>query len=182
MKPANIKPVPYRRRREQKTNYHQRLRLLLSQKPRVVVRLTGRKVIGQVIQFQPQGDKVLAAADSVALVKLGWNYSLKNMPATYLTGLLLGKKALKAGVQEAALDTGLRSPIHGGRIFAFLKGVVDAGLHVPHAKEVLPSAERISGKHISMAIPKGHQFAQYLKNKIEPAKISEAFEHVKKKI
>ncbi|HLC81226.1 MAG TPA: 50S ribosomal protein L18, partial [Candidatus Nanoarchaeia archaeon] len=47
---AGQKPrtVLYRRRRELKTDYHKRLKLLSSSKPRLVVRFTNRKIISQV--------------------------------------------------------------------------------------------------------------------------------------
>lgn len=187
---AKPRTVPYRRKRSQQTNYHKRLRTLLSGKARLVVRLTNQRVIAQVINFTSRGDKVLAATDSFALKKLGWKYSCKNIPAAYLTGILAGKKAKAKGCNELILDTGLRNPLKKSKIFAFLKGVLDAGVKIPHSKEdIFPSLERIQGKHIQeyalkMQIDKekyNSHFAQYLKNKIEPAKITAAFEEIKKK-
>ncbi len=46
------------------------------------------------------------------------------------------------------LDIGLREPTKGGVVFAALKGLVDAGLEVPHSDEMLPSEDRITGKHM----------------------------------
>jgi len=37
----------------------------------------------------------------------------------------------------------------GSRIFACLKGVVDAGISIPFSEDILPSKERISGQHIA---------------------------------
>jgi len=185
------KPVQYRRRRESKTNYAKRLKTLLSKKSRLVVRITNQKVIGQVIDFTIQGDKVGVAVDSFSLKKLGWNYSCKNISAAYLTGLLLGKKALTAGVKEAILDTGLVSPLIKGKIYAFLKGAIDSGLIIAHDGNIFPSDDRISGKHVqdyaiqlkekdSVAYEK--QFAQYLKNKALPEKMVEVFNKVRNQI
>ena len=39
-------------------------------------------------------------------------------------------------------------------MFAALKGLLDAGLAVPHSPEVLPSKERLRGEHIGEAVPK----------------------------
>ena len=65
------------------------------------------------------------------------------MPAAYLTGFLLGKsKQIKS--KELIFDTGLNSKVAGSRIFAVLKGAVDAGLHIPHKKEILPTDERLN--------------------------------------
>jgi len=141
--------VQLRRKREGKTNYPKRLRLLQSRKPRLVIRPTLTKIIVQIVIYQPDGDKVVVACDSTSLKKLGWNVPSGNIPAAYLTGLLAGKKAKKAGLSEAVLDTGLYTPIKGSRIYAALRGVVDAGISVPHDKDILPSQERLFGKHIT---------------------------------
>ncbi|MBU0470455.1 MAG: 50S ribosomal protein L18 [Nanoarchaeota archaeon] len=185
------KTVPYRRKREQKTVYSKRLKLLLPRKERLVVRLTNQKVIAQVVQFTTAGDKVLLGVDSSALKKLGWNYSLKNTSAVYLTGLLFGKEALKKGHSEMIFDTGLKSPLHKGKLFAFLKGVVDAGVEIPHGNdEIFPGEERIRGAHVKeyaelLKKEKSayeERFTKYLKNKTEPEKIEKVFDEVKEKI
>lgn len=142
------KPLPYRRKREGKTNYKKRLHLSLARKPRLVVRITGKKIITQIAEFKATGDNILAGADSTALKKYGWDFSCKNLPAAYLTGYLLGKKALEKNIKEAVLDIGFKPPIKGNKIYACLKGALDAGLSVPHSEEVFPPEERILGKHI----------------------------------
>jgi large subunit ribosomal protein L18 len=144
-----IKTVLYRRKREQKTNYKKRLHLLISKTPRVVVRFTNTRIIAQLVEFTPTGDKVLVGLDSSALKKHGWEHSLKNFPAAYLTGLLFGKAAQSKDQKKGILDTGFRTPLQKGRTFAFLKGVLDSGFEVPHGNEELfPSEDRIQGKHI----------------------------------
>jgi large subunit ribosomal protein L18 len=140
--------VLYRRRREQKTNYKQRLKLLASRKLRLVVRFTNQRVISQLIKFEEKGDKIVAGADSTALKKLGWDHSGKNFPAAYLTGLLIAKTAVKKGFTEAILDAGLKSPLKKSKTYAFLKGALDGGLNVPHGDDMFPTEERIMGKHI----------------------------------
>jgi len=146
--------VPFRRRREGKTDYRKRLKLLLSGKPRVVVRKTLKHTIVQVIDFDIKGDRVLASAHSTELKKYGWQANTGNLPASYLTGLLCGKKALEKGIKEGVLDIGLHSPVKGSRVFATLKGLVDAGMEIPHSEEVFPQEERIRGEHISKELPK----------------------------
>lgn len=191
---ANRKPktVLYRRKREKKTNYAKRLTLLLSRKARLVVRFTNQRVIAQLVSFTTKGDEILVATDSFTLKKLGWNYSCKNAPAAYLTGLALAKKAAEKGVKEAILDTGFKTPLHGGRAYAFLKGCLDGGLEVPHrAEKIFPAEERISGKHIgdyALHLKGSNEqlykevFAQYLKNNLAPEAIVETFEKVKQKV
>jgi len=141
--------VPMRRRREGRTDYRRRLALLKSRKPRVVVRRTLTNVRVQVVEFTPAGDKVLASADGRELAKLGLQgASGKSLPAAYLAGVLAGQRAKQAGVTEAVLDLGRQQPKAGGKLFAALKGVVDAGVKVPHGKDVLPDEARLKGEHI----------------------------------
>lgn len=66
--------VPYRRRREGKTDYELRQALIISGLPRLVARKTLRHVIVQVIEPKPQGDIVIASAHSSELRKNmdGW--------------------------------------------------------------------------------------------------------------
>ncbi len=178
--------VPYRRKREQKTDYHKRLRLLLSRKARLVVRLTNQRVLGQVVHFDAAGDKVAASVDSFELKKLGWTYSCKNIPAAYLAGLLLAKKATAAGATEAIFDTGSQAPLHKGKLYAFLEGTIDGGLHVPHQPTVFPDEARIRGEHIRQYLSKAQkgfsQFAQYLKSDAQGEDIAKRFAAVKAKI
>ncbi|NLI74254.1 MAG: 50S ribosomal protein L18 [Euryarchaeota archaeon] len=146
--------VNFRRRREGKTNYRQRQRLLRARKPRAVVRLSLRNTTVQFIDFNFEGDRVLAHANSSELSKLGWSGATSNIPATYLTGYLAGKRALANGVEEAVLDIGQRIPAKGSNVFAALKGMLDAGVNIPFGEGVFPSEERISGKHIDEDIEK----------------------------
>jgi large subunit ribosomal protein L18 len=147
---ARKKPrtIPYKRKREGKTNYKKRLHLLLAKKPRLVVRVTNKKIIAQIIDFETTGDKILVGVDSSALKKHGWNFSFKNIPAAYLTGYLIGKKALQKNIKEAIFDLGFKLPVKGNKSYASLKGALDAGLIVPHSEEIFPPEERITGKHI----------------------------------
>jgi len=186
------KTVLYRRKREGRTNYNKRLKLLLAKKPRVVVRFTNKKIIAQVIEFHDKGDKVLVAIDSSALKKQGWNYSLRNLPASYLTGMLLGKMALGKNCQEAVLDVGLRPLLKKSILAAFLKGVLDAGMNVPASDDgsVFPNEERISGKHIkdyALKLKENKEvydkvFAGYLKKNLAIEDIAENFTKTKEKI
>jgi large subunit ribosomal protein L18 len=141
--------VPFRRRREGRTDYRRRLALLKSRKARVVVRRSLTNVRVQVIGYTDKGDKVVASADGRELEGMGLKgTSGKSLPAAYLTGVLAGQRAKQAGVQEAVLDLGRQVPAAGGRIFAALAGVIAAGVDVPHDAEVLPDEERLTGAHI----------------------------------
>jgi len=141
--------VARRRRREGKTDFRTRINLLRSGLPRAVVRKSHRNVIVQLIEFDPAGDRVITTAQAFDLRKHGWKGSTANTPAAYLTGYLAGTKALSSGVKSAVLDIGLSAPTKGGRVFATLKGMVDAGLDIPYSEDVVPPEERIRGEHIS---------------------------------
>ena len=144
---------PFRRRREGKTDYRYRLKLLKSDLPRAVVRTSLKNTTVQFIKYELAGDKVMASATSKELAKFGWNGSASNLPAAYLTGLLAGKRALESKIDNAVLDIGIKVPAKGSKIFATLKGIVDSGVEVPHGEEILPDEGRIKGSHINESIP-----------------------------
>ena len=146
--------VPFRRRREGRTDYRQRQRLLRARVPRAVVRTSLKSVTVQIIAYTEKGDEIITAANSRELVKIGWTANAGNIPAAYLTGYLAGKRAKKLDVERAVLDIGLREPAKGASCFAALRGLLDAGIDVPHGDDVLPSDDRIAGKHINESIEK----------------------------
>lgn len=140
--------VPFRRRREGKTDYRSRLRLIRSGKPRLVVRRSNKHTVVQLVGYDEKGDRILASATTGQLGELGWTAATCNTPAAYLAGLLAGRRAFRSSVTEAILDLGLIRPSKGSKVFAALKGVLDAGVQVPHSDDVLPSEERIKGGHL----------------------------------
>ena len=181
--------VKLKRKRTQKTDYNKRLAYVKSKKTRLVIRPHTNNITLQFIEYAPQGDKVIVTTHSQELKKLNWDYHLGNIPTAYLTGLLCGKKAKQKNVKEAILDLGLHKSVKGTRIYAALKGVVDAGLKVPHAEKVFPPEEVLEGKSIERYAnllsknPEKHQkqFSTYIK-KSSPEKISQKFREVKHKI
>ena len=184
--------VPFRRRREGITDYRLRRKLLLSRKPLLVVRKTNRHVIAQLVKPRPQGDEVVASATSMELAKkYGWRASTKNTSAAYLVGYLLGLKALRKGVEEAVLHIGLHRPVKGAVVFAALKGALDAGLQVPHGEEVLPSEDRVKGRHVEDYAKKlleqdpqlyERRFSKYLEKGLRPEELSRHFEECLERI
>ncbi len=142
-----LKRMPPRRRREGLTDYRQRLKLVKSGLPRLVVRKTNRYIIVQVIKPKLGGDETILTVTSKKLREYGWKASLKNTPAAYLTGLLAGLM-VKDKVEKAILDIGLQRPSKGARVFAAALGFRDAGVEIPLGEEKLPSEDRIKGKHI----------------------------------
>lgn len=100
--------VKFRRRREGKTDYRQRKRLVCqaknkyqSPKYRLVVRFTNRQVICQAVYSLVDGDRILAQATSTELPRYGLKAGLKNYAAAYCTGLLVARRLLqKVGLDE----------------------------------------------------------------------------------
>jgi large subunit ribosomal protein L5e len=160
--------VKFARRREGKTDYRARKRLIAQDKNkynspryRLVVRITNRDVITQIIYATIKGDIVIAAAYSHELPRYGISLGLTNYAAAYATGLLLSRRLLTKykladkykgntdingqdyNVEEitdgprpfvALLDVGLRRTTTGSKVFAALKGATDGGLYVPHSE------------------------------------------------
>lgn len=184
--------VPFRRRRKGLTDYRLREKLILSRKIRFIPRRSLKYVTIQLAEATPTGDRILAAASSRELVKkYGWPWSCKNTPAAYLTGLIAGDRALKKGIKEAILDMGLCSSSKGAKIYATVKGAIDAGLKIPASREIMPSDERLMGRHIvdyARILMKGspesyeRQFSGYLSKDLSPESIPEYFEKMKAKI
>jgi len=145
--------VAFRRRREGRTDYHARHKLVVSVRPRMVVRKTNKHVICQLVTAHMDGDRTHVSANSADLRKYGYEGALSNTPAAYLTGMLFAVRALNAGKDAAILDIGLNRASKGARVFAALKGAVEAGLDIPHSEEILPSDERCTGEHIAAFAP-----------------------------
>ena len=180
--------VKYRRHREGKTDYRRRLKLLLSKKPRLVVRRGINNFIAQIVVYTSDSDKTLVTVHSKQLYKrFGWLGHRGNLPTAYLTGLSCGFEALLRDIREAILDIGRQRKTRGNSLFAALKGAIDAGLIIPYSEDVLPSWSRIRGEHIAnyASMLKDNniekyskQFSRYLKVGLPPEKLPEHFDDV----
>ncbi|KAK4065148.1 uncharacterized protein Triagg1_8587 [Trichoderma aggressivum f. europaeum] len=106
----------YKRRREGKTDYYARKRLITQAKNkynapkyRLVVRFTNKDIVMQIVSSEISGDKVLVAAYAHELKAYGINHGLTNWSAAYATGLLIARRVLTklgldkdfVGVEEA---------------------------------------------------------------------------------
>lgn len=140
-----------KRRLEAKTDYKAREVLLRSKKPRLVFRKTNKYIIGQLITSKEAQDFVITGVVSNELLKYGWaktaSGSLKSIPASYLTGYLMGKKMQDKGVNDVVYDIGMIRNVKGSRVYAFLKGVIDSGI-ILKAGDIFPQEARIVGKHL----------------------------------
>ncbi|RMF55289.1 50S ribosomal protein L18 [Candidatus Woesearchaeota archaeon] len=174
--------VQYRRKREGKTNYKKRLKIVMSGKDRLVIRKSSKHIWAQIIKYLPQGDKVLGSAHSRELLKLGWKASCSNVPAAYLTGLLLAQKIKHP--EELVVDIGIYTPVKKSRIYACLKGARDGGLKFKAEEEIFPGEDRIRGEHISKFASMKKQESQFSKvsKLIDLTKIQTHFEEIKNKV
>ncbi|MGC8547757.1 MAG: 50S ribosomal protein L18 [Candidatus Micrarchaeia archaeon] len=181
-----VKKLEFRRRREGLTDYSKRLALVKSGLYRVVIRKTNRRIIGQVIAYAPNGDRVLATASSAELAKLGWP-SRANRATAYLTGMLLANKFKKQD-KDAILDIGLSSNIKGSVPFAFAQGCVAGGMKLRGKFEMKESEYNLSNvanyaKLLSKEPEKlNKQFGAYMKAGIKPEQLPELFKSVVQKI
>ena len=190
MKKSDVYTVQFRRKRNQLTNYRRRLKTLTPNKPRLVVRKSLKNIQAAIVEYNRKGDVVKISAHSSNLKKFGWVHATGNLPAAYLVGFLIGKKAKNAKFDEVVFDMGFNKSVKGCKIYAVLAGALDAGLNIHHSKEILPSKERIMGKHImdygellkknELLLKK--QFGSYLKNNTYPSNIVKKFEEVKDNI
>ncbi|KAL1194282.1 Large ribosomal subunit protein uL18z [Cardamine amara subsp. amara] len=200
--------VKFRRRRDGKTDYRARIRLINQDKNNIA------------------GDIVKASAYAHELAHYGLNVGLTNYAAAYCTGLLLARRVLKMlemddeyeGNVEATgedfsveptdsrrpfralLDVGLIRTTTGNRVFGALKGALDGGLDIPHSdkrfagfnkenKQLNAETHRnyIFGGHVSNYMklltedePEKYQthFSQYIKKGVEPEGIEELYKKV----
>ena len=154
--------VAFRRRREGKTDYGARIKLIDYEKSRLVVRISNAQATVQIVDYTPEGDITIASAVGKQLADYGYLGNTGNITGVYLTGYLCAKRALAAGVDYAILDIGLRSPIKGSKIF--------------------PEDERIRGEHIANYAEslddeeKNKKFSKYLERGLEPADLPENFD------
>ena len=180
--------VPFRRRREGRTDYRKRKAMILSGIPRLVVRGSLKHMSAQIITATSVGDRTLLAASSKELKRFGWEVPCGNLPAAYLTGFLLGEKVKASQIEHSILDIGLRGATRGARPFAALKGILDAELNVPHGEVVLPEDARCTGSHIAafaarlaQSDPEAYErrFAKYFSAGVRPEKLPEYVQQVK---
>lgn len=182
--------VTLKRRRQHKTDYRKRKTMVLSKMSRFTVRGSLANMTAQVVDAFPTGDRTLATAHSRELAAYGWKAPCGNIPAAYLTGLLLGFKAQTLNIRKAIPDIGLRRSSPGARVFAAIQGARDAGLAVP-CGDVLPDEARLRGEHIAsyakqLAADESdryqQRFSQYLAKNVSPEHLPTHFNEVKANI
>ncbi len=137
--------MPFRRRREGKTNYAKRLAAVKSGETRMVVRRSNKGFLVQFVDYAEKGDKTLYSVHSSKLSEVGFP-AKANTPTAYLLGLYAGKHAKAKGVKKAIADINVTAS-RGAVVFAAVKGAIDAGIAIPFDESVLV-AERLNGSHL----------------------------------
>lgn len=171
--------VAYARKRDKKTNYRKRIKLVVSGEIRVVVRRMINNISVQMVEFNSGGDKTLAGVHSRELLKLGWKGHKGNIPSAYLSGYVCGLKAVKKGVRNAIVDFGMFRSVRGGSLYAAVKGVRDAGVGIKCDEKMFPSEDAICGRLIENYAA-GAKGAKYSRSIGEG--IVKNFEETKKRI
>ena len=185
MAKSNVYSVPFRRKREGKTNYRVRMKLLSGCRPRLVIRRSLKNIWVQVVEFNERGDRVVASAHSRELAKFGWKASGSNTPAGYLVGLLLASKC-KGG--SCVVDLGHYLSVKGSVLYAVIKGLVDGGLKIECSESMFPDNYRICGKVIASYAGMldsdryNRQFGAYVKKGLDVKDLPAHFDQVKLKI
>ena len=177
-----------KRIRQNKTNYRKRTALLISRRPFLTIKVSDQNIGVQLLKPALSGDTVIASAHSRELVKNGWKGSLNSLPACYLTGLLLGKKAVREGTDSMILYTG-NDPFTS-KVAPCLKGIIASGVRTPVSEESLPTDDRICGKHIANYANMlkedqskyNKRFSLLLKNGFLPENYPSYFEEIRAKI
>jgi len=110
---------------------------------RVIFRRSNRYIIGQIVRSEEAKDYIARGVSSRSLLKYGWpaesKGSLKSLPAAYLTGFLLGQDIK----EKVILDIGIARSIPKSRIYAFVKGLKDAGVNINVEEKMFPSDETL---------------------------------------
>jgi len=131
--------VRFRRRRESKTDYYARQRLITQDKNkyktpkyRFVVRFTNRDIVCQIVAADLTHDVVLAAAYAHELPRYGIKIGLTNWAAAYATGLLLARRvnakfelSYEGNTEVNGEDYNVEPDDEGPRPF---KAILDVGL------------------------------------------------------
>ena len=175
-----------KRIREDKTNYRKRSAILIGRHLFVTVKISDQNVAATKCSgrlLQAISSWPLLTAEN--LPSTDGRGAFNNLPACYLTGMLLGKKAIQKKIGSAVLYIGKNH--FTSRVAACMKGIVDAGVSMPVSEESLPDEDRISGHHIaeySNTLKEDEKeynsrFSAILKNGLKPEDYPLHFEEIK---
>merc|ERR1712061_427096 len=172
--------VKFRRRREGKTDYYARKRLVVQDKNkyntpkyRMIVRSSNKDITCQIAYARLEGDRIVAAA--------------------YCTGLLLARRVLKQmnldgvyqgqtevdgehfmiedtddgpGAFRACLDVGLARTTTGAKVFGAMKGAADGGIEIPHSEKRFPGYDK-EASEFNAEVHRNHIFGKHVADYME---------------
>ena len=148
--------IDKRRRREGKTDYAKRIKTLKGESPRIVFRKSNKYLTAQYTLSKEAKDTIEFGVSSKMLLKYGWpeeaQGSLKSVTASYLLGIMMGKKIAIKKILPV-IDFGMMRTVHKSRAYAFVKGLIDSGIKVPHKEGIFPEENRIKGEHLQNKVP-----------------------------
>ena len=183
--------ITFRRRREARTDYRERRKLILSPYPIYMVRRSLRYITVTFTSPRIGGDIHLVGTSSKELLKRYNWVSGRNLPAAYLTGLIAGLKAKEKGIEKAVLSLGIAWTTAASIPFAAAQGSIEAGIEIPLGEEAEVDYERIRGVHIAQYAkalkekdPEAYhrRFSRYLALGEDPEHLPERFDEVKRMI
>ena len=177
-----------KRIRNNKTNYRRRKAILIGRRNFITIKTSNQHIHCQLIKPSLRGDIVLAFSNSKELAKHGWKGSSNNLSASFLVGLLLGKKMLGKDNNSAILYIGKTT--FTSKVAACLKGIAASGVEIPLSEDSLPDDNRINSSHVSEYASSikndkdlyEKRFSKLLKNDLVPEDYPSHFEEIKNKI
>ncbi|XP_029440032.1 60S ribosomal protein L5-like isoform X2 [Rhinatrema bivittatum] len=151
--------VKFRRRREGKTDYFARKRLVIQDKNkyntpkyRLIVRISNRDIVSQLLQKFGL-DKIYEGQVEIT----GDEFNMESVEG-------------QPGAFSCYLDVGLARTTTGNRVFSVLKGAVDGGLVIPHSTKRFPGYDTES-KEFKAEVHRryiyGQNVADYMKDLAE---------------
>merc|ERR1712218_317780 len=167
------------RRREGRTDYFARKRLVIQDKNkyntpkyRMIVRTSNTDVCCQIAYARLEGDIVICAAYSHELPRYGVKVVLTKFSLdtvyegnTSVDGSMFCVEDQDGGpgAFRACLDVGLARTSTGAKVFAALKGAVDGGLDIPHSEKRFPGYDSES-KELNADVHRQHIFGLHVAN------------------
>merc|ERR1712121_268904 len=174
--------VKYKRRREGKTDYFARRRLICQDKNkyntpkyRLIVRFTNKDIICQIAYARVYGDVIVESAYAhelpkygvkVGLTKYGLNEIYEGQTEANGEDFSVEDVDGEHGAFRAYLDIGLARTSTGAKIFGALKGAVDGGIDIPHSNRRFPGFDAES-KEYNAQVHKDHILGQHVSKYME---------------
>ncbi|GIY39166.1 60S ribosomal protein L5 [Caerostris extrusa] len=168
--------VKFRRRREGRTDYYARVRLVVQDKNkyntpkyRMIVRKTNTDIITQIAYARVEGDVIVASAYSHEITpckkiikkKLGMDSIYEGVSVPDGDDFTVEDVDGQPGAFRCYLDVGLARTTTGARVFGAMKGAVDGGLDIPHSNKRFPGYDA-ENKQFNADVHRRHIYGQHV--------------------